>query len=77
MFQNNSHKNYVQEHQRCFSDNPTNNNLYYRESETLSRLTKTQEHLRDNVGPASLIYTTVHHPLCYCEEHQTRKQNAE
>lgn len=77
MFQNNSNRNYCQVHERAFTDNPNNNDLFYRESETHGRITSTQEHLRDNVGPASLIYTTVHHPLCYCEEHQTKVYNAE
>ena len=77
MFQNNSNKNYVQLHERCFTDNPTNNNLYYRESETHARITKVQEHLRDNIGSAPLLYTTVNHPLCYCEEHEMRTIGAQ
>jgi hypothetical protein len=69
MFDNNSNRNYILEHDRVYTDNPNNNNLYYRESEAHVRIIQAQEHLRDNCGPANLIYTTVHHPLCYCEEH--------
>jgi hypothetical protein len=40
MFDNNSNRNYILEHDRVYTDNPNNNNLYYRESETHVRITQ-------------------------------------
>ena len=77
MFLNNSTRSCIQLTDRCFTDNPNLNNLYYRESEVHVRVNHDKEHLRDNAGPAAFIYTTVHHPLCYCEEHQQKTYNAE
>ena len=54
---------------RCFTDNPSINNLYYRESEVHTRVNHDKLHLRDNAGPGDMLFTTVHHPMCYCEEH--------
>jgi len=33
--------------------------------------------LRQNEGLAGVIYHDIHHPQCYCEEHQQKQYNAE
>ena len=62
---------------RCYTDNPSINNLFYRESEAAAKISHMKAHLRDNAGAGDILYTTVHHPLCFCEEHQTKTYNAE
>ena len=72
MFQNLSHHNGTHSLNRTFTDNPTTNNLYYRDSESHARITQNQSHLRDNSGPGTLLYTNVHSNGCYCEDHENR-----
>ena len=73
MFQNNSHASALLPDDnscpRCYTDNPSINNLWYRESEVHAKVTRDKLNLRDNAGPGELLFTQVHHPLCYCEEH--------
>lgn len=57
MFNSNKKVNPIRQEERCFSDNPTVNNLLYRESEVHGRINRDELNLRDNVGPADLIYT--------------------
>lgn len=54
---NSNKKAPIKKENRCFSDNPTINNLLYRESEVHGRINRDEIYLRDNVGPADLIYT--------------------
>ena len=62
---------------RAFTDNLNHNNRLYRESEVMLRVGHDQRHLRQNEGLAGVIYQDVHHPLCYCEEHQSKQYTAE
>ena len=72
-----SRKTSPEPHNRAFTDNPNHNQRLYRESEVMLRVGHDQRHLRQNEGPAGLIYHDVHHPLCYCEEHQSKVHTAE
>lgn len=57
---------------RCFSDNPTVNNKYYRESEALGRITKDKQFLRDNGGASDQLFHNVCSPHSFCEQHQLK-----
>lgn len=84
-------KNIIPPEEHIFTDALNLNNLYYRgkllntkthsncftESEVAAKVHHDYFHLRDNDEKGERLYQQVHHPLCYCEEFQSKVYAAE